>query len=615
MSLGSLRDRLGGDRDGDRGGGQRIPIRRAGIVAAVAIVAVTMLPLGLSSYWLFIATSAVITTFTSLSIGVVSGRGGMISLCQLSFAAIGAWVTAWLSMHGPDLPVVLLILLSGLAAVPFGILVGLPALRLRGVNIAIVTLGCASVMDTLLNRSSIPGVDEGIIVPRDGVFAADRNYYWLCWGLLLLVVGGLAVLGQRPTGAGWLAIRRSERSAAAMGLSVAWAKLTAFGAAAFIAGLGGSLLITQLGLAANQAFGSFPSLVAFTVAVLFGARFPEGAMFAGAAGALMPELLRRIHLPADIGSILFALGTIHALRKGSGLAEALRARAGRRRATALYQAAAQQGAAQQGAAQQGAVGSRLPAPIAVRVHHGEPAPSRPAVPALQLRDVTVRYGSMVVLDAVNLAVEPHSVTGLIGPNGAGKSTLVDAVTGFLPGHHGEILLAGRPVTGLSATQRARAGIRRTFQQGLAVPELTVQQYLRLAARRTLPRDEVTELLDFVAGPPAHLTIADIDVGTRRLVDVAAGLAARPAVLLLDEPAAGIPAQESALLARRIAEIPDRFGCGVLLIEHDMAMVQVACSTVTVLDFGKVIASGEVDEVLAHSDVVAAYLGEQEMVVA
>ncbi|EIV92863.1 ATP-binding cassette domain-containing protein [Frankia sp. QA3] len=589
-------------------------VGRSTAVAMVAVVAVTLLPLGLTSYWLFLATSGVIAAFTALSIGVVSGRAGLISLCQLSFAAIGAWAVAWLSMHHPDLPVLVLVLAGGAAAVPFGLLAGLPALRLRGVNIAIVTLGCASVVDTLLNRYGIPGVDDGIIVTRSGVFGDDLYYFWLCWGLLLAVVVGLALLGARPTGAAWLAVRRSERSAAAMGLSVPRAKLTAFAAAAFVAGLGGALLVVQLGLAANQSFGSFPSLVAFTVAVMFGARFPEGAMFAGAATVLMPELLRRVDVPADVGSMLFAVGTVFALRQGSGVAEALRARASRRRAdAALGRSAAISG-------EPAPVALPVAVPVAVPVEATRPGARRAAAgsarpgpaDALEVRDLTVRYGSVVALDAVSFTVPADRVIGLIGPNGAGKSTLVDAVSGFLPGHTGDVRLGGRSVTGLSAAKRARTGIRRTFQQGLAVPELTVGQYLRLAAGRALPRAEVRALLEFVGGPPSDLVIADIDVGTRRLVDVAAGLAARPRVLLLDEPAAGLPADTSELLAARIAEIPVRFGCGVLLIEHDMTMVQAACSDAVVLDFGKVIAAGPVEEVLAHADVVSAYLGGQQL---
>ncbi len=574
---------------------RRVNGSRSVVLALAAIIFVSLLPLWLTPYWLFIATSGVIASFTALSVGVVSGRGGMISLCQLSFAAIGVWFVFWLHQHGVSLPAPLLILCGGLITIPFGVLVGIPALRLRGVNIAIVTLGVASVVDTILNVHNFPGVLQGAYVPRGVPFEGDSHYYWMCWAMLLGAVGLVVLLGRLPIGASWLAIRHSERGAAALGVHIGWAKLSAFGTAAFIAGLGGTMLMLQLGTASTAAFAVLPSLAAFTLAVLFGARFPEGAMFAGAATVLAPELLRRIGLPADIGDMLFAVGTIHALRKGEGVAEALRARASRRRTSAV---AVERTSAEAAGPESSADRKEEVAPTLVR-------PQGPVV--LALEDLKVSYGSVTALEAVNLEVKSDEVAALIGPNGAGKTTLVDAVSGFVGGYGGRVLLGGEPIDGLGPAQRARKGLRRTFQQGLAVPELTVRGYLQLAARRRMSSEEVEELMEFVGGPGDQM-IANVDVGARRLIEVAANLAARPRVLLLDEPGAGLAARESLRLARQITSIPARFGCGVLLIEHDMTMVAEACTSIVALNFGKVIAAGSVSEVLQHEDVVDAYLG-------
>jgi branched-chain amino acid transport system permease protein len=223
----------------------------------------------------------------------------------------------------------------------------------------------------------------------------------------------------------------------------------------------------------------------------------------------------------------------------------------------------------------------------------------------------VRFGSVTALDAVDLEVAAGTVHALIGPNGAGKSTLVDAVTGFIADYDGEIFLGDARIDRLSATRRARAGIRRTFQQGLAIPTLTVQRYIELSAHRRLGRGEVADLMAFLDGPPPGRTLADVEVGTRRIVEVAAGLAARPRILLLDEPGAGLATEESLLLGARMLEIPQRFGCSVLLIDHDMELVKTACSAITVLDFGRVIASGEAEDVFAHTAVIDAYLGAEE----
>ena len=250
-----------------------------------------------------------------------------------------------------------------------------------------------------------------------------------------------------------------------------------------------------------------------------------------------------------------------------------------------------------------------PAPLAGSTP--APRPADDARSALRLSGLTVRYGSVTALDGVDLEVAPGTVHALIGPNGAGKSTLVDAVTGFIAGYEGEIVLGDRRIDGLSATRRARAGIRRTFQQGLAIPTLTVQRYIELSAHRRMARGEVAGLMAFLDGPPPGRTLADVEVGTRRIVEVAAGLAARPRILLLDEPGAGLATEESLLLGERLVEIPERFGCSVLLIDHDMELVKTACSAITVLDFGRVIASGDAEEVFAHTAVVDAYLGAEE----
>jgi len=235
------------------------------------------------------------------------------------------------------------------------------------------------------------------------------------------------------------------------------------------------------------------------------------------------------------------------------------------------------------------------------------APEQGAEPALAIDGLTVRYGSVVALSDVQLRVPARSVVGLIGPNGAGKSTFIDAVAGFLPSYGGEIRLAGRTLDGEPAHRRARAGVRRTWQTTRIAPELTVGGYVRLAAGG-LSDDELHGLLRWLDCPEADQPIAGVDAGTRRLLDVAGVVAARPAIALLDEPAAGQSYDTTMRLGQRIAEIPERFGIAVLLVEHDMDLVRAACSDVTVLDFGCVIASGATVGVLDSAAVRKAYLG-------
>ena len=230
-------------------------------------------------------------------------------------------------------------------------------------------------------------------------------------------------------------------------------------------------------------------------------------------------------------------------------------------------------------------------------------------PVLEVSGLTVRFGALAALSDVDIVVPRSAVVGIIGPNGAGKTTLVDAVCGFVDSHRGTVSLDGVSIDRLSATARARAGLRRTFQQGRAIPELTVGQYINLSVRRPLPDAELSELLGFFELPPDDEPIGFIDIGTRRVLEVAAALASRPRVAFLDEPSAGLGHEQSAALGHRISEIPDRFGCSVVLIEHNVELVTGASSAITVLDFGLVIASGTPEEVLANPKVALAYLGE------
>jgi len=564
--------------------------RLPAILAVVAgLIALAVLPSLLESYALFLATSAAIATFVAMSIGVVTGRAGMMSLCQLSFGAIGAWAVAYLNLHGWTLATPLMVLLGGLAAVPVGIALAIPALRVRGINLAIITLGFAAFAEVFFSQNDLPGTNEGLFFPRSATFLSDESFYYMTCGLVLAAMVVLWLLGRRPVGGSWLGIRHSERAVAALGVSVARAKITSFALSAFLAGMVGALLVAQNGIITVDSFRSTQSLVAFAVAIMVGARYPEGAVLAGIFGIFVPEILRQLGVNEDYGNIVFGLGMIGALAGGAGMAEGWRATFRRR--------AAQREDERPAAAAVGSIAA--------------PRPADDARSALRLSGLTVRYGSITALDGVDLEVAPGTVHALIGPNGAGKSTLVDAVTGFIAGYDGEILLGDTRIDRLSATRRARAGIRRTFQQGLAIPTLTVQRYIELSAHRRMGRGEVAALMAFLDGPPPGRTLADVDVGTRRIVEVAAGLAARPRILLLDEPGAGLASEESVLLGARLLEIPERFGCSVLLIDHDMELVKTACSAITVLDFGRVIASGDAEEVFAHTAVVDAYLGAEE----
>ncbi|NKX53125.1 branched-chain amino acid ABC transporter ATP-binding protein/permease [Arthrobacter mobilis] len=557
--------------------------------AAFAVL-VCSVPFILPKYWVFLFTTMAVSTLVARSVGVVTNQAGLLSICQMSFAAVGGWVVAGINDLGWQMGFPLMVLAGGLVALPLGLVIGLPALRVRGVELGVVTLGFAVALDLYLRRGSFPGTGEGKPVIPDAPFANSIWFYFLAWA----VVGLLCVLlwwaRHRPLGLAWAAVRTSERAAAALGVDVARAKISAFGTAAFMAGTAGGLMAGQFGLLTTDVFTPVSSMVYFAVAITTGAGVLSGALLAGALITLVPELLRRLGLPLDLGDLIFAAGAIDTLRRGQGgISDQIAARmAGRKYADKQRSCAM--------------------APELPDLTFWQKPDT--AADVLTVDGLTVTYGQNKALDNVSLSIGRQQVHALVGPNGAGKSTFVDAVTGFLASYRGSVKVNGSTVDRLSAHRRVTSGIRRTFQQSRVIDSLTIGDYIRLAGGREHSRESGPALKEFFGLPPLDTPVSLLDVGSRRILEIAAALAARPALLLLDEPAAGLDESDSIGLARRIAAIPKVFGASVLLIEHDMHLVRSAASAVTVLDFGQVIATGQVDEVLADERVISAYLGKE-----
>jgi branched-chain amino acid transport system ATP-binding protein len=250
------------------------------------------------------------------------------------------------------------------------------------------------------------------------------------------------------------------------------------------------------------------------------------------------------------------------------------------------------------------------------------AMTRATGPGLYAIGLSVRYGGVVANDDISLGVPGGAVVGLIGPNGAGKTTFVDAISGFTPAR-GQVWMNGHRIDGMPAHHRTRQGLSRTWQSGELFNELTVAENVLVAGERfrlrSLAADSIAkvrprrpswvhETLDMVGlrdaedRRPQELSLAE-----QKLLGVARALAARPSVLLLDEPAAGLDRQQSRTFGAEVRRIAER-GVAVLLIEHDVSLVLDICDELVVLDFGRVIASGQPDEVVRDKRVVAAYLG-------
>jgi branched-chain amino acid transport system ATP-binding protein len=234
---------------------------------------------------------------------------------------------------------------------------------------------------------------------------------------------------------------------------------------------------------------------------------------------------------------------------------------------------------------------------------------------IEVKDLTVRYGGVTSLDGMSLTFS-DGVCGLIGPNGAGKTTFFNVLSGFVRPAAGTVTAFDENLLRMTHFRRARWGVRRTFQTEQAISDLTVydnvamiHSRLRGAARR----DDVLASIEFVGGGVSPWAkVGSLTAGQRRLVEVARAVTGKPRLILLDEPAAGLPDEETTHLTAVIRGIPEQTGALTILVDHDMALVSAVCTTAAVLDFGKLIASGPTASVLRDEHVMRAYLGTAEV---
>jgi ABC-type branched-subunit amino acid transport system ATPase component len=237
---------------------------------------------------------------------------------------------------------------------------------------------------------------------------------------------------------------------------------------------------------------------------------------------------------------------------------------------------------------------------------------------IEVQGLTVRFAGVTPIDGMSV-VFPSGACGLIGPNGAGKTTFFNVLSGFVNPAAGSIVAFGENLLKLADYKRARWGLRRTFQTEMAIEKLSVYDNVAMihehsGAKRSTRRADVLAAIDFVELEATPKTkVGELGARERRLVEVARAVVGAPRVVLLDEPAAGLPDEETAQLGAMIQKIPAKFGALVILVDHDMSLVSSCCETVAVLDFGKLIASGPTAQVLRDEHVMRAYLGTAEVI--
>jgi branched-chain amino acid transport system ATP-binding protein len=236
---------------------------------------------------------------------------------------------------------------------------------------------------------------------------------------------------------------------------------------------------------------------------------------------------------------------------------------------------------------------------------------------IEVSDLTVRFGGVVPLDGMTVTFE-RGTCGLIGPNGAGKTTFFNVLSGFVKPVSGTVHAFGEDLLAMAHYRRARWGVRRTFQTEQAIEELSVYDNVAMIHEHSKMtgasrREDVLGAIEFVKlDIDPNAKVRSLGAAQRRLVEVARAVVGKPRLVLLDEPAAGLPDEETAMLGDVIRAIPEHMGALVILVDHDMSLVSACCEVTAVLDFGKLLASGPTAEVLRDERVIRAYLGTEEV---
>jgi branched-chain amino acid transport system ATP-binding protein len=556
-------------------------------------------------YQLFVIGTMALTVAVGAGLNILLGLTGQVSIGHVGFYAIGAYAVAILTSK-VGLSFWVALLLAGLLSGAVGTLLAMPALRVRGPYLAMITIAFGFIVEHgAVEWRALTGGANGLMgIPAPSLFGfvfKDREVAILAVVLAALVLFLFKRLSASAWGAAMRAVRDAETAAESVGINPVGVLTVAFALSAVATGLAGGLSMPLTSFVSPSAFPFFQSILFLLVVIVGGAGTTLGPLVGSIVIVLLPELLSDL---AEYRLLFFGALLLLTLRLApSGIVGAAARRFRKPPSADALDA-----------------GVDVSAFLSTEKDAG----------TLKATDLTIAFGGIRAVTDVSFMAMRGRITSLIGPNGAGKTTVLNLLSGFYMPDGGRIELGGNDLTRLPAHAIAREGIARTYQTTQLFGQMSVLDNVVLAERcgrlermfaPLLPAADpagagrtARALLGFVGfGGSVHQPAGALAHVDKRLVEIARALAMQPQVLLLDEPAAGLSRGDKDRLARLLRRIAD-FGIAVILVEHDMDLVMTISDTVVVLDAGRCIAAGTPVEVRADPAVRKAYLGDTDIAV-
>jgi ABC-type branched-subunit amino acid transport system ATPase component/ABC-type branched-subunit amino acid transport system permease subunit len=604
----------------------------------------------------FLLVLVLVYALVGVSLTMLVGWSGQVSLGHFALVGVAAYLTArWAGEAGWS--VVELLVVTGVVGAAVMVAIGLPALRVRGLTLAVTTLGLAVIApDWLYLQSWVGGatpfttsVQVTTVLPGLGHIGSQLYLYYVVLVVLVVIVAAAAALRRSSVGRIVIAVRDNERASAAFGIKPAVVKLRVLALSGFVAATAGVFWALDWQSVSPTQFTADISIAVLAIPVIGGLGSLGGAVAASVL-LYMGTFFIGPHLSGLLGSfgqnvgfLLFfsgigVIGSMNGFPNGmAGAVQDTWQGYLNRRAARISAVSDEATVTAQSPGVQAVPAGISFATIATPEGNGRTprhATASPVAgaPPWVVDDVAVHFGGIAALGGAHIVVGPGEIVGLIGPNGAGKTTLMNAISGVLRPDSGSVRLFGHEVAGRPPEVRARYGLARSFQDASLFAGLTVTETVQVATShrtktyllpallgapwvRSAERHSRRRALDIVdafgLGPWADALTSELSTGMRRICDLAAQVASEPRLLLLDEPTAGVAQREAEAFGPLVRRIRDELGCSILVIEHDMPVLMGLCERIYAMDSGTVIAEGTPAQVRDDPTVIASYLGTDD----